>query len=243
MNALDRRSSRARRQSCASTVCAATVRSFVAPCSRASSRRLPPQRTRVTAAASPGAAAMQLAASGRSVMAAAWAIASVARSLPGATTAAGREPRDQLRRSRAPTPAARTRRGRRARRRAPSRLRAPRARPRRRPGPISDRLERLPGRLGVAARERRGLAREVVEPRRRRARRGRGRRASQDPDPVEQLDHGRCGVGAATQHLGLGALVDRARRGAPSRRPGHPAPASGRRAASSSPAGGPGTDG
>ena len=30
------------------------------------------------------------------------------------------------------------------------------------PAPISDRLERLPGRLGVAARERRGLAREVV---------------------------------------------------------------------------------
>ena len=40
-------------------------------------------------AGSPGAASMQLAASGRSQIAAAWAIASVARSLPGAITAAG----------------------------------------------------------------------------------------------------------------------------------------------------------
>ena len=73
----------------ASTTCGATVRSFVLPWTRACSSRLPPQRRRVTSAGSPGAASMQFAASGRSPIAAAWAIASVARSLPGAITATG----------------------------------------------------------------------------------------------------------------------------------------------------------
>ena len=62
---------------------------LAAPCSRASSSRLPPQRRRVSVDGSPGAAAMQFAASGWSARAAACASTSLPRSLPGAITAAG----------------------------------------------------------------------------------------------------------------------------------------------------------
>ncbi len=71
------------------TACGWTVSSFVAPWSRASSSRLPPQRTRVTVAGSPGVASMQFADIGRSAFAATCAITSLPRSVPGPTTAAG----------------------------------------------------------------------------------------------------------------------------------------------------------
>ena len=77
-----------------------------------------------------------------------------------------------------------------------------------RSGSDQHRLERRPGRLGVAARERRGLAREVVD----RAAVGmldEDEDAGHDRTPIrsEQLDDRRRRVRAAAQHLGLGALV------------------------------------
>ena len=70
------------------TACGCTVMSATGACSRATSRRLPPHRTRVTSAPpSDGAAVMQLAASGTSRSAAAWAMTSLPRSVPGPTTA------------------------------------------------------------------------------------------------------------------------------------------------------------
>ena len=67
----------------------ATVTSIGEPCRRASSSRLPPQRTRVTVAGSPGVIDKQLAAIGWSVLAATWASTSLPRSVPGPTTALG----------------------------------------------------------------------------------------------------------------------------------------------------------
>ena len=70
------------------TACGCTVRSAVGAWMRASSSRLPPQRTRVTSAPpSDGAAATQFAARGRSSSAATWARTSLPRSVPGPRTA------------------------------------------------------------------------------------------------------------------------------------------------------------
>ena len=70
------------------TLCGATVMSGRGPCRRAISRRLPPQRCRVTVTGSPGVTAMQLAANGRFVRAASRAMTSLPLSVPAANTAA-----------------------------------------------------------------------------------------------------------------------------------------------------------
>ena len=71
------------------TVCGATVSSAGVPWRRASSSRLPPQRTRVTSSGEPPPTAVQFAAKGRSRRAATWLSTSLPRLLPAATTALG----------------------------------------------------------------------------------------------------------------------------------------------------------
>ena len=79
-----------RSKSAASTEWGATVASLTKAVRVASSRRLPPHRTRVSFQSSPlGTIRVTLAASGRSRRAARWAITSLPRSVPAAITAAG----------------------------------------------------------------------------------------------------------------------------------------------------------